>query len=216
MVKSITLEKQFLKFNQAMDFEKLPIDETMLVLINERQPEKTFNKILDYCNERLPSMIWQEYAQMNLARDIENATNWLQTWIDTFPGATGIYLGLDTLNMDEGDGTNIEIGLSETCNPGSINSEWIYDCENYGEGHLIRSLFEVKQSFNDEKWTDEERSFAEYMIFLGFSGVVLREALSKIKTSNNFSSVWGFHDGDMFPLINKIGDTITVVTNVNL
>lgn len=150
---------------------------------------------------------------MNIQRDIEAASNWLNASIIELPNTQGIYLGLDTLNMEQGFGSNIEIGLSSSCNPNEITDDWAYDCENYGNSHLIKGLYEVSDSFNNEgKWTAGERSFAEYLVFLGYSGVILRSALLQLETKNDFLSVWGFHDGDMFFLVQQIGGLKSIVT----
>ncbi len=119
--------------------------------------------------------------------------------------------------MDEGSGTNVEIGLSESCDPGEFSDEWAYNCKNFGESHLIKGLFDVSYTFIDqEKWEKDERKVAEYVVFLGYSGVVLREALLNATIKNDFLSIWGFHDGDMFFLLQKNGEIRTVVTNVDM
>lgn len=200
-----------------MDFELLPIAETMMVLRKESNPQIAFQKIIEFGKEKLPSLIWDQYIKIDIERDINDAEKWIKKSLKDFPKSKGIYLGLDTLNMDAGNGTNIEIGLSQNCDPNEFSDDWTYDCEYYGKPHLIKGLYEVSDTFqNNEKWSNDERSFAEYLIFLGYSGVVLREALNKLKTSNDFLSIWGFHDGDMFFLLQKIGDKRTIVTEIDL
>lgn len=187
-----------------MNFELLPIEETIQVLRTEQNPKKAFTKIIGFANEKFPSDIWNEYCKMNLKRDIDEATIWIQDTLSVFPSSKGIYFGLDTLNMNHGTRTNIEIGRSKSCNPHELSDDWSYECESYGDSHLIKGLFEVSDTFNNtERWTNEERWFAEYIIFLGYSGVILRDSLNNIKTKNDFLSIWGFHDGDMFFLIQK-------------
>jgi hypothetical protein len=57
---------------------------------------------------------------------------------------------------------------------------------------------------NEEKWTSYERSFAEYLIFSGYSGIVFREVLLMVEIKNDFLSIWGFHDGDSFFLVAQL------------
>lgn len=200
-----------------MDWENLPITEIMDSIKLETEPIKALNDVIKLGSEKLPSLIWAEYKNLNIKDDVTEATNWIQKSIDKFPKSKGIYLGLDTLNMNEGEGTNIEIGFSEQCNPKEFDSEWIYDCENYGDGHLIKGLYNVSDSFNNEgKYSENERRFAEYMIFLGYSGIVLREALLKVEIGKNFLSIWGFSDGDMFFLVQKKGKKRIVVTDIEI
>lgn len=200
-----------------MDFNLLPFDKLLSELENQKDPDKAFSNIVGFGNDALPSKIWETFKDVKLEKDIQEATNWIQSTIDEFPEAKGIYLGLDTLNMDNGKGTNVEIGLSDDCDPHVFSDEWTYECENYGDSHLIGSLYSVSDSFsNEKKWSNDETSFAEYLIFLGYSGVVLREALLKVKIKNDFISIWGFHDGDMFYLVNKIGEKRNIITGTEI
>lgn len=200
-----------------MNWEDLPIDETRKELRVENNPEKAILSIIGFGRQKLNSKIWDEFENMNIERDIQEAQTWLKNNLNKFPDFKGIYLGLDTLNMAEGSGTNLEIGLSNSCNPTIFDDEWSFDCEYYSESHLIKGLFEVSECFNnEEKWTSEERNFAEYLIFLGYSGVILREALKSLEIKNDYISLWGFHDGDMFFLTQKIGDIHSIVTEIDL
>lgn len=200
-----------------MNWEDLPIDETRREIRIEENPTKAILKVVDYGRQKLPSKIWNEFENMNIEKDIQEAQTWLNQNLKKYSDFSGIYLGLDTLNMEEGQGTNLEIGLSKSCDPKIFSDEWAYECENYGESHLIKGLYEVSDSFNNqEKWTSEERNFTEYLIFLGYSGIVLKEALTNLKIENDYLSLWGFHDGDMFFLTQKIGNINSVVTEIDL
>jgi hypothetical protein len=177
-------------------------------ILNEVQmtspPQKGFQNILDFAQKEFASAIWDTFRNMNFERDIQEAITWLKTSFQLSDKFTGIYLGLDTLNMNEGTGYNIEIGLSSICNPAILEDSWLYECEVYGENHLIRSLYEVEDSFsNEEKWNNKERSKAEYTIFLAYSGLVLREALQNTEIKQDFLAMWGFHDGDIFYLMQQ-------------
>jgi hypothetical protein len=200
-----------------MNWEDLPIDETRSTLRIEENPKKAFLKILDFSKQKLPSKIWDEFVNMNIERDVQETQKWLRQNLEEFPDFRGIYLGLDTLNMDNGSGSNLGIGLSNNCDPKEFSDEWAYECEYYGESHLIKSLSEVSNCFdNTEKWTDEERDFSEYIIFLGYSGIILREALKNLRITKDYISIWGFHDGDMFFLIHKIGYVESIITEIDL
>lgn len=184
----------------------LPVDEILTEIRIEKDPRKAMRHIVESGRNLLASEIWDAFEEMDMERDIRAAQHWLEDNLDQLPDFTGIYFGLDTLNMDEGDGSNLEIGLSHSCDPGVLSDEWVYECEYYGESHLIKGLFEVSDCFsNEEKWGDEVVNFAEYTIFLGYSGLILRETLNRLEIKNNFISVWGFHDGDTFFLMQKVG-----------
>ncbi len=200
-----------------MNWKDLPIDEIRSTLRMEENPKRAFLKIIDLCKQKLPSKIWDEFVNMNIERDVQETQKWLRERLEEFPNFRGIYLGLDTLNMDNGNGSNLGIGLSSHCNPKEFSDEWAYECAYYGESHLIKSLYEVSNCFeNNEKWTNEERNFSEYLIFLSYSGIVLREALKNLRIIKDYISIWGFHDGDMFFLIQKIGHIESIITEIDL
>jgi hypothetical protein len=200
-----------------MNFKLLPTEEILNVLKTDVNPHVAFKKIIGLGQVTIASKIWDTFNSMPIDSDIEAASKWLNQTLSQYPKTKGIYLGLDTLNMDNGEGTNIEIGLSHTCKPKNFTADWIYECENYGDSHLIKGLYDVIDSFeNDALWTDDERSYAEYIIFIGYSGVVLREALLNLERIKNFLSIWGFHDGDMFFLVQKLGDIKAIVTDIDM
>lgn len=198
---------------------EIPIDKTLRILREEPDSIKAFKKIVKLGNDTLPSSVWNEFVSMNIIGDIEDAKEWLKIQLDSFPDYNGIYLGLDTLNMEDGEGYNIEIGLSDCCNPSIFNAEWSYECPYYGDNHLIKGLSKVSDCFPPKgnlKWSDEEQSLTEYLIFLGYSGIIIRDALMRLNLKNDFLSVWGFHDGDLFFLIQRDKGKNYIVTEVDM
>jgi hypothetical protein len=188
------------------------IPQILDIIREERNPQQCFANILALSRQIEPSEIWASYTEMNFSRDILAAKARLKEIVSQFPDFNGICIGLDTLNWEGEGGYNVQIAMGNTCDPASLDQEWCFDCFHYGEEHLIESLAEVGESFtNEEQWNYEERSAAEYIIFLGYSGIVFREALRELKCPNDFGTIWGFHDGDMFNLVRKIGDRRTVV-----
>ncbi len=199
-----------------MDFELLPIKEIMLVLRAEPDAKTAFKGIIEAANKKMPSKIWEIFDEMSINKDIEDAFIWIKNQVNEHPNSKGIYFGLDTLNMNDGNGTNVEIGLSKSCNPKELSDEWTYDCEEYGKSHLIRGLYLASESYiDDSQWTADERSFAEYVVFLGYSGIVFREALDQLETENDFFSIWGFHDGDTFFLMQKANGLKSMITEMD-
>jgi hypothetical protein len=46
-------------------------------------------------------------------------------------------------------------------------------------------------------------AFADYVLFLGYAGLILRQALATAAPRTPFFAIWGFHDGDLFPLARR-------------
>ena len=189
-----------------MNWNNTPIDEIREIIRIENDPKLAIKKIIEVCRNKIPSSIWAEFEGMKIEQDILDAEKWLKESFDEFPEFKGIYFGLDTLNMGSGNGSNIEIGLSKSCDPKILSDEWTFNCEFYGKNHLIKGLHEISSSFLEKnKWNSEVRAVAEYVIFLGYSGIILRDSIKKLNISTDYLSIWGFHDGDMFFLSQRRG-----------
>jgi len=193
-----------------------PTKEITSIIKNEIDPKKAFAKILEQCEKELKSEIWDSYKNMNIERDIAEAKKFILKQLERRKRkeAKGRYFGLDTLNMNDGHGMNLQIGFHYKCDPSIMDMEWTYDCKHHDE-HLIAGLYEVSDTFaSDSKWSSEERDFAEYTIFLGYSGIVLREALLSVEGIDDFISAWGFHDGDMFFLVQSQKGNKKIISDI--
>jgi hypothetical protein len=111
----------------------------------------------------------------------------------------GLYLGLDTSNMDDGAGENVEIGGTSRDGVEDADGDWLYSLEWYGTRHLIAGLLEMHAIYSHEDWKTHFAA-ADYVLFLGYSGLVLMEAAERVAWRDDTLLVWGFHDGDMFAL----------------
>ncbi len=159
----------------------------------------------------MPEAPWDSLPTPDMARDIEAATQWLSGELAHRTDVTGVYLGLDTLNMDEGEGRNVEIGMTPECDAGKDEMDWVYAGNlRYGEGHLINGLYELQREYSGEPW-EEAFSLCDYILFLGYSGIVLSQALMRLPSLSTFLVVWGFHDGDLLALGRKSDSAFTLI-----
>lgn len=193
-----------------MNFKLIPLKEIRNEITLQPDPELAFKNILEAAKKKCPSVPWKLFSGNYLNKDIAAALKWIQKTLDKRPDARGIYLGLDTLNMNNGKGYNVEIGLNSSCDPTEFSNEWAFDCDYYGDKHLIKGLHFFDKLIKPD---DDNKDLAEFVIFLGYSGLVLREALLKVKIKSDFISCWGFHDGDLYLLLNKVGQKKTVLAN---
>jgi hypothetical protein len=95
---------------------------------------------------------WKKLLIPDFNWDIRLAKAWLVTELDKLPDATGIYLGLDTLNMKNGKGMNVGIGGTADCDPTEDSSDWLESKLTYGNDHLVRGLLEFKQEYSKPSW----------------------------------------------------------------
>ena len=156
--------------------------------------------LVDLCRKTQPDALWDALPEVHAKRDVAAASQWLRAQLrnkDAPHPPRGVYLGLNTLNMDGDDGHNVEIGATENCDPSKLETDWAYQCEWYGDLHLIESLRDLKSTY-DQPQFESVSGFADYALFLGYSGLVLAEAMDALEVSTPLLAAWGFHDGDLF------------------
>ena len=142
--------------------------------------------------------------EIDISADISAAQRWLKKEAAD-SSVTGIYLGLDTLNENEGTGKNIEIGFTCDAHPQSPDIEWIYKLKKYGTDHLIHGIYELHAWYYPEHRVYADHDYdlqllLDYIFFLGYSGVILAAAIQQEQLQDHCLFVWGFHDGDLGPL----------------
>jgi hypothetical protein len=193
---------------EKLNRPKLPVDEILTALRSTPNPEEAWNATLQICRHSAPTAPWDKLPTPNFRQDIVNAWSWLREELETLGPVTGIYLGLDTLNMGEGDGPNIEIGATTKCDPFTDSTDWVRGELTHGGVHHICGLYEMHQVYSQEAWRVKDKtiaqgsafSFADYILFLAYSGIVLTHAFVRLRLTRPVLPVWGFHDGDLFIL----------------
>lgn len=151
------------------------------------------------CRKAYDDGPWDVLPDLDLNRDTAAAVAWLNSDAGLLSKSHGIYLGLDTLNMREGTGMNVEMGYHSTCDATSDSIDWVYERLHYGTHHLICGLYEIDRVFSEPKWT-KAKAQCEYLYFLGYSGIVFAAAFQEVVPENTCVAVWGFHGGDLFAL----------------
>lgn len=122
---------------------------------------------------------------------------------------TGIYLGVDGLNMPDGKG--IEVGCSTGHRAGSDDVQFIFECETYLEEldlPTLRQFFEWRYGEGREEVRGEAGLFADYVVGLGATALTFVMALGRVPLEVLLGPeveerlvVLGFHDGDMLRLV---------------
>jgi hypothetical protein len=199
---------------------RMLVDDLLAAIRGPAKPDAAWKEVLRVCHRCAPGAPWPSLPDPDLGRDIEDARVWLARQLRDLPDATGIYLGLDTLNMRGGRGQNVEIGGTAECDALQDSQDWIGVRQlRYGTKHLIRGLYEMHRVYTQGDWCVRAEkvprglysSFAEYSLFLSYSGIVLGHALKLIPLKRTFLVVWGYHDGDMFLLGRRTPDSFTIL-----
>jgi hypothetical protein len=180
-----------------------PVDETLAAIRANTSMPEAWTKIVNGCKASYPQLPWNSLPALNFERDVAAAINWLQVQLEDIPEACVIYLGLDTINMRDGEGTNIEFGGTANCASLRADADWLVEARLvYGDSHLILGLYELKSVYETVPW-EIAYDLCDYIFFLGYSGIVLADAFDRLPTKRTLIPVWGFHDGDLFMLGRK-------------
>ncbi len=180
----------------------MPIDELLEILRQVDDSKAAWDSQLKLLQLTFHSDLWNNLPEVDIRRDVDVATAWLQTCLEQVKSPAGIYLGLDTLNMDGGHGHNLEVGWINKVDVEDDDTDWIYRGLQYGPRHLLGGLVDIHSTYSRPEWEDQF-SNADYMLFLGYSGLILREVLKNAAIPEPALVAWGFHDGDMFLLGRK-------------
>lgn len=180
-----------------------PLDRvhTLLLMIAREEPAPTaqWQRMLEVFRKELPAAPWERMPSPDIDRDVNAAAAWLAAELKGQPTAKGIYLGLDTLNMEGGRGTNVQFGGSDQCDPADHDESWLEEDLDYGDEHLIRGLVGMEAVYSAPEW-EPWSDFCDYAVFLGYSGIVLAAAMARSAGTRDLLVAWGFHDGDLFLL----------------
>jgi hypothetical protein len=177
-----------------------PIDAVLDVVRTHVDPSVGWARIVELCRAVAQDAPWDALPMPDVEHDIVEASAWIRRKLGTEEGPCGIYLGLDTLNMDGGAGANAEIGLASGAPEDFAQPDWMFDVTlSYGDSHLIRGLLELHRTYSTRRW---RRVFdlCDYTLFLGYSGLVFAQAFERMRDRGRLFPTWGFHDGDLFLL----------------
>lgn len=177
----------------------------LLAIVREDPaPASQWQRMSGVFQNEVPAAPWARMPVPDLGRDVDEAAAWLAAELDAQPAAKGIYLGLDTLNMEGGKGNNVEFGGTTECDPAEDDESWLESDLNYGDGHLIRGLVAMHAVYSSADW-EPWSDFCDYAVFLGYSGIVLGAAMARSAGARDLLAAWGFHDGDLFLLGRSLG-----------
>jgi hypothetical protein len=154
--------------------------------------------------------VWNVLRSLTWADDVAVVRDaWVERARDCVPpDASGIYLGLDGLNMPDGKG--LELGCSTAHLPGWQGIDFVFNCETYCADLPLPSLTRLYTWLyaggGYETFGSIENMLVEYPICLGVTALVVRDALRPLdpfilagETLERCFAL-GFHDGDMLRL----------------
>jgi hypothetical protein len=164
-----------------------------------------FDALRTLGNTLTPSPVWNKIPTPTVEADLLLATAWLtENLADRHP--TGVYFGLDSLNENEGLGSNLEIGMTNAANPDAPDHQWTYALEHYGQRHLIDGLYNTHRALQKRGL---DSSLPTFLFFFGYSGLLLAAALERLAPPFHCRFIWGFHDGDLASLARSTPTTLT-------
>lgn len=176
----------------------------LAIVRDDPAPASQWRQMLALFRSEVPAAPWEGMHLPDFERDVNDAAAWLAAELGALPAAKGIYLGLDTLNMEGGRGKNVEFGGTAECDPAGDDESWLEDDLDYGDDHLIRGLLELHAVYSSPEW-EPWSEFCDYAVFFGYSGIVLGAAMARTAGARDLLVAWGFHDGDLFLLGRSLG-----------
>lgn len=174
----------------------IPFDEILGVVRQGGDLRKCFGALRDIGRRAVRLEAWGKVPTPDVESDVWLAGAWLTESIGTY-APNGVYLGLDTLNEHQGEGSNLEIGMTRHADPNVLSLNWAYSLERYGERHLIEGVYKAHQACRKLGMEGRVRQLADYLFFFGYGGAVLAAAIERAGAGPDCLYIWGFHDGDL-------------------
>ena len=188
----------------------MPIAQILDLLRTELAPELAWRRVLEICKLHHASALWETLPAVDIDGDAEAIRGWLATSLEGVAGPVGLCLGLDTLNMRDGAGTNLELGWKRACAAGSDDIGWVFERLEHGSSTLIVGLVALQAEYRQDRW-NELSGMADHVLSLAYSGVVLAQALRHLERQDPLLAAWGFHDGDLFALCRCSAGTFEMI-----
>lgn len=196
--------------------EEIPFDEIFQIIKSTSNIEDSWLELLALCNKVQPNDLWSSLNKVNPKKDLKIAEQNFHQFIDgigTSSGPMGIYLGLDTLNMSGFSGFNVEIGFNNNANLTDKEIAWVWECERNYYRFLIPGLKYMSKEYDKKKYS-VINFFAEYVLFLGYSGLIFTHMLMNSTLESDWAAAWGYHDGDIGILCKDIGSGFEKVASI--
>lgn len=196
--------------------EEIPFDEIFQIIKSTSDIESSWVDLLALCNKVQPNDLWSSLNKVNPKKDLKIAEKNFRQFIDgieIYSGPMGIYLGLDTLNMSGFSGFNVEVGFNKNANLMDKELAWVWECERNYYRFLIPGLKYMSKEYDKKKYSDIN-FFAEYVLFLGYSGLIFTHMLMNSTLESDWAAAWGYHDGDIGILCKDTGSGFEKVASI--
>lgn len=169
-------------------------------------PEVGFFELLKICKEKFPAARWETFEDLKIKPDLDKLIDWIVGLLKTeLPTRIlkGIWFGLFQSNVEGIEMWELYVGGTEIspkqdCDWMSKISKGWWPRQRYANSNV---LIEISKKLANLKV--EERQYAEYLLVLGYSGLVVRQIIQKtnfvdlLSTGSNQLSIHiGFDEGD--------------------
>ena len=188
------------------DFDYMKTIEKMCQVINDGQPiRQSISTLLDFCEFEAPddAALWKDLRGRDYAGDAKQMRQAMEGSLRLTPVPaeyTGLYFGLDGLNMRRSNG--VEFGCSKTFDEanddGGVN--WAYDGDFYP--------FEIPSALLSELYGGvvEMAGLADHAVCIAYTGLAVRDAFGDLPRELTLGGAtsraicFGPHDGDLYRL----------------
>lgn len=174
----------------------LPLNDILSIVRQPGELKTAFDALRELGRSLHPSEAWDKIRTPAVEPDVLLAGAWLNESITEYK-PFGVYLGLDTLNENHGNGKNVGIGMTRAADPHKLEMQWVYQLPQRGEDHLIEGMYKTHRTYQKFGFGYPVGLLPDYLFFFGYSGLVFASALERIKINWDCLFVWGFHDGDL-------------------
>lgn len=177
------------------------LEEMRAVVRTGGDENAAFDALRAIGQNHLPQRKWGKIRFPPLFQtDVLEAVKWINDVVLQHR-PTNVYLALDALNEQDGQGKNVATGMTRAVDPDAELRGWDPSWEGPSEHHLMWGLFELHQQYLAWDLRYPANVLADYILFMGYSGLVYAAAIERSQCNFDCRFVWGFGEDAPFPLV---------------
>ena len=174
------------------------VDEVRAIVQRHADAKVAFQELRKIITKHLPRRKWDRIRFPILYEtDVLEARKWIDDTAIPY-GPAAIAIALHPGGEHDGLGKNALLMTTKASGIG-LQTAWDTNWEGPSADHLIWGLFELHKSYSKFGLEYPASLAADYVLYLGYSGLVLADAAER-SSVRNCDFVWGFGEERPFPL----------------
>lgn len=172
------------------------VDKLFRLLKEKIEAKDQWCGALDLLSEILPVELLNAVAQIDIKKDFKDARSWVNDNLKNKPDTNGVYIGIDTANIQAPVSKCLEMGLSSRAIL-SEPDEWLYDDSMYHVSDIeLKEMQALHRIYAESEW-DSVFDDSDLLLPFVYSGALLLDVFKVVKVKQKTIVYWGHVSGEL-------------------